>query len=80
MVTLRKLSWLTFGSLFSVALALHVAGPEGEVVPEQLHDQGRVLVALLRQRVQLGDRVVESGLVGTDFNFWHLQKIVSPRF
>mmetsp|Transcript_64622 Transcript_64622/g.145771 ORF Transcript_64622/g.145771 Transcript_64622/m.145771 type:complete len:253 (+) Transcript_64622:311-1069(+) len=37
-------------------------GPEGQVVPEELHDEGRVLVRLLRQGVELGDRVVERRL------------------
>jgi hypothetical protein len=30
-------------SLLSFALALHVRGPEGQVVPQQLHNQRRVL-------------------------------------
>jgi hypothetical protein len=30
-------------SLLSLALALHVRGPEGQVVSQQLHDQRRVL-------------------------------------
>ena len=38
---------------------LHVRSPEGKVVTEQLHDEGRVLVALLRQRVELSNSVVE---------------------
>mmetsp|Transcript_72465 Transcript_72465/g.198547 ORF Transcript_72465/g.198547 Transcript_72465/m.198547 type:complete len:261 (+) Transcript_72465:279-1061(+) len=37
--------------------------PEGEVVAEELHDERRVLVALLVERVELRDRVVE-GLLG----------------
>ena len=41
---------------------MHVGRPEGEVVPEELHDERRVLVALLGQRVQLCDGVVEGGL------------------
>ena len=45
---------LTFG--------LHVRRPEREVVPEELHDERRVLVALLGQRVQLRDGVVEGRL------------------
>ena len=45
---------LTFG--------LHVRRPEREVVPEELHDERRVLVALLGQRVQLRDGVVEGSL------------------
>jgi hypothetical protein len=38
---------------------LHVRGPEGEVITKELHDKSRVLVALLRKRVELGDSVVE---------------------
>ena len=38
--------------------------PEGEVVAQQLHDEGGVLVALLRQGVQLSDRIVERRLGG----------------
>ena len=41
---------------------MHVGRPEREVVPEELHDERRVLVALLGQRVQLRDGVVEGGL------------------
>ena len=36
-----------------------VRGPEREVVAQELHDERRVLVALLVQRVQLSDGVVE---------------------
>lgn len=39
---------------------LHVRGPQGQVVPEKLHDQGAVLVGLLAQGVELGDGLVES--------------------
>jgi hypothetical protein len=38
---------------------LHVGGPEGEVVTQQLHDEGAVLVRLLAQRVQLRDGLVK---------------------
>lgn len=38
---------------------LHVGGPQREVVPQQLHDQGAVLVGLLAQGVELGDGLVE---------------------
>ena len=44
-------------------LLVVLRGPEREVVAEQLHDQGGVLVALLVERVELRDGVVE-GLVG----------------
>ena len=43
---------------FVLALGI-VRCPEGEVVAEELHDGGRVLVRLLVQRVDLGDGVVE---------------------
>ena len=46
-----------------LGLLVLLRGPEREVVAEQLHDEGRVLVALLVEGVQLGDGVVE-GLVG----------------
>merc|ERR1719465_59637 len=42
----------------TVALAL-IGRPEREVVAQQLHDERRVLVRLLRERVELRDRVVE---------------------
>lgn len=42
-----------------VAVALRVRRPEREVVPQELHDQRRVLVRVLVQRVQLRDRVVK---------------------
>ena len=48
---------------FGAVLVVLVAGPQCEVVAEQLHDQRRVLVGLLRERVELGDGVVE-GLLG----------------
>ena len=42
-----------------VALARRVRGPECEIVTQQLHDQGAILVAVLVQGVQLGDGVVK---------------------
>jgi hypothetical protein len=45
-----------------VGHVVKVRGPESEVVPEELHDEGRVLVALLGQCVELGDGVVERSL------------------
>ena len=39
------------------------ARPQGEVVAQQLHDEGAVTVRLLGERVELGDGVVE-GLLG----------------
>lgn len=53
---------LTLPLGLGVALALHVGGPEGQVVPEQLHDQSRVLVTLLRQGVQLSNGVIKCSL------------------
>jgi len=40
-------------------ILLIVRSPEGEVVAEQLHDEGRVLVRLLVERVELSNGVVE---------------------
>lgn len=34
-------------------------GPEGEVVPEQLHDEGAVAVAFLRERVEFCNGIIE---------------------
>jgi len=41
----------------------HVAGPQGQVVTQQLHNERRVLVRVLRERVELRDGVVK-GLLG----------------
>ena len=41
------------------ATHLSVGRPQCEVIPQQLHDEGGVLVAVFAQRVQLGDGVVE---------------------
>mmetsp|Transcript_10739 Transcript_10739/g.24196 ORF Transcript_10739/g.24196 Transcript_10739/m.24196 type:complete len:282 (+) Transcript_10739:135-980(+) len=49
----------SIGSTLRILRVLHVARPEGEVVPEQLHDERRVFVRLLAQRVQLRNRLVE---------------------
>lgn len=56
---------LLFGSISRGSLGLTVVGrcPQGEVVPEQLHDQGAVTVRFLGQGVELGDGIVE-GLLG----------------
>ena len=40
-------------------ILLRIAGPEGEVVTQELHDEGRVLVRIFTQAVELGDGVVE---------------------
>ena len=40
-------------------LARGVGGPQGQIVPQQLHDQGAVLVAVLVEGVQLGDGIVK---------------------
>lgn len=44
------------GCLFCLSL---VRCPQGEVVAEELHDEGGVFVGLLRESVELCDRIVE---------------------
>ena len=36
-----------------------VRGPQGEIVTQQLHDEGAVLVAVLVEGVELSDSIVE---------------------
>ncbi len=55
-----SLSGSGLGGLLGI---LHVRGPEGQVVTQELHDEGRVLVALLRKGVELSNGVIE-GLLG----------------
>ena len=38
---------------------LHVGRPESEVVAEELHDEGRVLVTLFRESIELSNSIVE---------------------
>jgi len=38
---------------------LGIRCPQGKIVSKQLHDEGRILVGVLVERVQLGDGVVE---------------------
>lgn len=47
----------------TLALAALGRGPEGEVVAQELHDEGAVAVGLLGERVKLGNGVVK-GLLG----------------
>lgn len=55
LLLLRGLSWSS-----SFGLAAVGRGPEGQVVAEELHDEGAVTVRLLRQRVELSNGIVES--------------------
>ena len=48
--------------IFPLLVVLLVRGPKRQIVAQQLHDQRRVLVRILRQRVQLRDGVVECAL------------------
>lgn len=45
---------------FGTLLVLTVGGPESEVIAEELEDEGAVLVRLLGESVELGNRIVES--------------------
>ncbi|GBE60757.1 leucyl-tRNA synthetase, putative [Babesia ovata] len=51
-------SFLHLGLLTS-GIILDVGGPEGKVVPKQLHDEGAVFVAVLADAVELRDGLVE---------------------
>ena len=62
-VTRRQWEFLLVGLLVGISLGGLVRGPQGEVVAEELHDEGRVLVGLLVEGVELGDGIVE-GLLG----------------
>jgi hypothetical protein len=54
---LLSLVFLGSGTLSLVAIR---RGPQSEVITQQLHDQSAVTVALLRQRVELSNGIVES--------------------
>ena len=55
--------YLLVGLLIGLCLGGLVGGPQGEIVSKELHDEGRVLVRLLVEGVELGDGIVE-GLLG----------------
>merc|ERR1712127_101544 len=55
---------------------LLVRGPEGEVVAQQLHDQGRVLVRILSNVVQLGNGIFERCPGHLACLFWVAQDFV----
>ena len=65
MLSFHLTLYVLLGGTVSGGLCLGglVGGPQGEVVAEELHDEGGVLVRLLRQSVELGDGIVE-GLLG----------------
>lgn len=56
---------LLLGGLSRGSLGISTVGrrPQGQVVTEQLHDEGAVTVGLLAERVKLGNGVIE-GLLG----------------
>ena len=51
-----------------VFLIIHFAGPEGEVISDELHNGGSILVAFFIDVFDVGDSVVE-GLLGGDTGF-----------
>ena len=51
--------YLLVGLLVGLCLGGLVGGPQGEVVAKELHDEGRILVRLLVEGVELGDGIVE---------------------
>ena len=46
--------------MVSFSLVVEFTGPESEVVPDQLHDGGGVLVLVLFDVLDVGDGVIES--------------------
>mmetsp|Transcript_43197 Transcript_43197/g.102914 ORF Transcript_43197/g.102914 Transcript_43197/m.102914 type:complete len:286 (-) Transcript_43197:20-877(-) len=62
--------------------SLLVRSPEGQIVSQQLHDQGRVLVRVLCHIVQLGNGILESsarhlaGIVGIAQHLVHEHRVV----
>ena len=63
-------------SLLLVLLVLHVGGPEGEVVPQELHDQRRVLVRVLGEGVKLGNGIIERLLGKVASLVWRVLDLV----
>lgn len=63
-------------TLTRLAVALHVGGPEREVVAQQLHDERGVLVGLLGERVEFCDGVVEGRLRQPARAVWAVQDFV----
>jgi hypothetical protein len=70
---------LLLGSLSGArGLGLTVVGrgPQGEVVPEKLHDKGAVPVGLLGERVKLGNGIVECLLGEVAGTVWRVQDLI----
>ena len=56
-----KVHWDVGCHLF-VFLIIFIRGPERQVIPEQLENQGRIFVGVFAGRVQFGNRGIESFL------------------
>ncbi len=57
---ISRLLLLSGGRVSSLGLVAIRRCPEGEVVTEELHDEGAVTVRLLRKRVELSNGIIES--------------------
>lgn len=54
------LVWLIIATLlWFVTVTLGIGRPQRQVVSQQLHDECRVFIGVLVQRVQLSNRVIE---------------------
>lgn len=62
--------------LFVLAGLGHVGGPQGQVIPQQLHDQSTVFVRLLRECVKLSNGIVESLLSQMTSLVWRILDLV----
>ncbi|KAL2288127.1 hypothetical protein FJTKL_04242 [Diaporthe vaccinii] len=66
----------SLGGTCGLGLAVVGRGPQGEVVPEKLHDKSAVPVGLLGQRVELGNGIVEGLLGEVAGTVWGVQDLV----
>lgn len=51
-------------------------GPEGQIVTQELHDQGAVTVGLFGERLELGDGIIEGLLGKVAGTVWGVENLV----
>ena len=55
---------------------IDLRSPQGQVIPEQLHDESRVLVGFLRQSVEFSDSIIKSLLGELAGLVWRVEDLV----